>query len=245
MGMESPGKARNQYEYFYDRRIRRDIYELSKEFADYLFENKIANIIFLDSSARAAYVGVDEFWNEYFPEVDKPGFYFVNPTGFKVTPRTLELAPGEATSLFTELQSTGALPARANRTLEDVKNRFLEVFTKLTKDKDKPLVVFDTCLHTGSSVQPILDVLKEAGFSDVKVVAAMSHDRESEIAVDTTLDNHTYFKTCNPFGVDDLVKRNDDVLSVKVKDGDRQPGYVADGPLVRQEIRNIIKDEGR
>ena len=59
--------------------VREDIYQASHNLADYLQAEKIPNVMFLDNSARQAYVGLKEVWKKEQPESPEPHIYFINP----------------------------------------------------------------------------------------------------------------------------------------------------------------------
>lgn len=60
-------------------RSRREIYEASKALADYISQEGVKNVFFLDNSARQAHVGLQEIWKNEHAEEEKPGIYFINP----------------------------------------------------------------------------------------------------------------------------------------------------------------------
>lgn len=60
-------------------RARQEIYEASKSLADYISQEQIKNVFFLDNSARQAHVGLQEIWKQEHAEEEKPGIYFINP----------------------------------------------------------------------------------------------------------------------------------------------------------------------
>jgi hypothetical protein len=70
-----------QYVYF-DKHKRENAYTCIKNFADYLAVNNISSVVFLDRSARPAWVGLREYWKINYKEIPMPQFYFVNPSGF-------------------------------------------------------------------------------------------------------------------------------------------------------------------
>jgi len=60
-----------------------EIYKASEKLADYICEEEIKNIFFLDNSARQAYVGLKEIWKKEHAEEKEPGIYFINPDPLK------------------------------------------------------------------------------------------------------------------------------------------------------------------
>jgi hypothetical protein len=58
---------------------KEDVYESSINLANYLKDEKISNIMFLDKSARQAYVGLKEAWKKVGEDETEPTIYFINP----------------------------------------------------------------------------------------------------------------------------------------------------------------------
>lgn len=60
-----------------------DVYEASLSLANYLKAEKIKNVMFLDNSARQAYVGLKEAWKEVGDGDPLSSIYFMNPGELK------------------------------------------------------------------------------------------------------------------------------------------------------------------
>ena len=58
---------------------KEDVYEASLSLANYLKTEKINNVMFLDNSARQAYVGLKEAWKKVGDEDKSPNIYFISP----------------------------------------------------------------------------------------------------------------------------------------------------------------------
>lgn len=71
---------------------REDIYESSKNLANYISQEEIKNVFFLDNSARQAYVGLKEIWNKENADEIAPDIYFINPDPLKYEQDFEELA---------------------------------------------------------------------------------------------------------------------------------------------------------
>lgn len=67
-------KAENQQE---------DVREASFNLANYLKEENVSNIMFLDNSARQAYVGLKEAWKKVGEDKPEPNIYFINPAAIR------------------------------------------------------------------------------------------------------------------------------------------------------------------
>jgi len=66
-------------------KAREDILEASHNLADYLYQEKIRSVMFLDNSARQAYVGLKEIWKKDYGAEPEPNIYFINarPISFR------------------------------------------------------------------------------------------------------------------------------------------------------------------
>lgn len=60
-----------------------DVYEASMNLANYLKNEKINNVMFLDNSARQAYVGLQEAWKKIGDGEKGPNIYFINPDAIR------------------------------------------------------------------------------------------------------------------------------------------------------------------
>lgn len=60
-------------------KVKEDIYIASCNLANYLYKEKIANIVFFDSSARQAYLGLKEVWKKDYANEKAPRINFINP----------------------------------------------------------------------------------------------------------------------------------------------------------------------
>lgn len=231
------------YEYFDSINERRDIAHFSKELASYLEKENIENIIFLDRSARLAWIGVDEYYKQHFKEKQKPGYYFLNPDVFRKESKIV-LAEGVSTDqAMTDIlisKLTGRQPRYIKRsvakqdslTVED----FDSVFKNLANVKDKPIVVFDTCSHSGKTMKPVLKKLKEFGFEDIRALTANTPDDTSGVEIAAQLDANTLMTSCYPFGRASGVEKTDGMVTR------RRKGPREDVLQARKEIRAIVRD---
>jgi hypothetical protein len=125
-----------------------------------------------------------------------------------------------------------------NELRSDAIVRFEEVYTKLCSEKDLPLLVFDTCSHTGGTIKSACDLLTSAGFTDVQVVTAEAPDPWSGVVTAAKIDRKRKEDGCYPFGyyTESLVQKGADIVSV------RDPKAARSGAQVRREIRQIMRD---
>lgn len=220
---------------------RHDIYQFTKALTEYLENNKIENIVFVDVGARPAWVGVHEYWKEHFPDKDLPGLYFINPETISGTEK--DALRKKLYDRMTHVRYMDEIdetwPARPTDTAGP-QEEFRNTFTALMHDTDKPVVIFDTCSHTGGTLSPIVAMLKELGFKDVRVLTANRPNLVSPITTAAHLDNQIILEgVCNPFGRDPLVKKGGGIVSERADDAPRKKGV-----RIRREIRQIIRDKG-
>jgi len=189
-----------------------ELYQFSKEVAEYLQREKISNLVLIDRSARNFYLAVKEYWQAKFPENPEPKYYFFNPDGFKWK---------------------GDSEAAAE---------FAEVYKDLNKAKDQPLLLFDTCIHSGSTLYPITSFLKNNGFTDVRVAAIKSPNTGNAIKADLLVGADILesgsARGCSPFGDGALVTKSaEHIYSAPVQDAEKKQKALQS----RKEIKEAMK----
>lgn len=229
---ETPFPKVDSYEHFKRPEFRHDAYEFCKEFTEYLHRTKAKNVIFLDRAARMAWVGVHEYWKEYFPNEEMPGMYFVNPDSV-----------GENVQLVVAMTSLfGANPFPALRGMtEKQQQEFADTFQTLMKQKGERLVVFDTCTHSGRHLLPVMAMLEGNRFTNMRIVTANAPDAISPVVSDARLDRRVKMHNHYPFGHGRyaLVQKGDHIVSLRGNDADKEIGA-----RLRRELRQIIRDKG-
>lgn len=232
---EQPKKVR--YEYFKDKDERHDIYEFSKELTKYIHENGIKDVILIDRSARPAWVGIDEYWKNNYPEEQRPAIHFINPEPLEFSGfiKSEDLDRDKVIRDIEEVEKTGSSPLfdKFNNRIKSFADEFVE---KYKIDRESTVLIFDTCSHTGETIQAVANLLGAAGY-DVKILTANDADR---IATDGRLDKNTIMTSCYPFGTDPGVKKEDSIISSLDDRADRH-GVVTS----RKEIRKIIDEKGK
>ena len=230
-------KSEEGYEYFRDRFERHDIYEFAKELTIYLEENGIKDVILIDRSARPAWVAIDEYWKINYPDQQRPSIHFVNPKILEINYflKKESIGNAEVNRDLEKIATTGRSPIfdRFNKQIRTVADEFIE---KYKIPKDGPVLVFDTCSHTGETLNAVTNMLGMGGY-DVRVLTANDADR---IHTEKRLDRNAIMTSCYPFGTDSGVEKGDKITSFLDEGADRE-GVVAS----RQEIRKIIRDQGK
>lgn len=213
-----------QYHHFDTAKERNDVYVFTKQTVEYLESLSEPSVVFLDRAARPAWVAIDEFWNQKHPNdnLPKPKFYFLNPEGFNRTRGEWRLSPKDRT--------------------DDVVVKELQEKAKvMLQDKDKPLVVIDTCIHTGSSMESVFFMLKKVGFKDIRTIIANTDDNhsdfESAIRFKKNSDGCSIFSS--DVGHDEPLNKYSDSIFTALKNS---TDARKDSAEIRKEIRQIIKD---
>lgn len=209
---------------FFSNEDREHIFEFAKGIAEYAVKENIENIALVDRSARPIYIGVLEYMRARHPD-KHPGIFFVNGPGFRL--KNFDESPASLHSkLFMSDKEKG----------EKLGKRFSEVYTHLVENKEKPLLVFDTCVHDGETLGSINEALTSAGFKDVRL-GSVSPPRDCDIKLDLMLtDNPDH--TCYPFSTETMVGRGTDVVAERSE----SPEGVARAAKLRLEIKKIVED---
>jgi rhodanese-related sulfurtransferase len=195
--------------FFHRRGAREQLVAYSKAVTEYLHEKGISNMVIMDRSSRPLYIGVREYWRDKYPEEKIPGIYFMNPKGFKdrtkLTEHELELIAEEC-----EWKGDASEDPDQARTRESIVRELEDTYTALVADKEKPLLVFDSCIHTGDTLSPVLETLHDAGFSNVVVGSINQSDRHSKVKADFYITNSTPANGCYPFDEDRMIEKTFD-----------------------------------
>ncbi len=117
------------------------IFDAITKVANSIIKKKVSNIIIVDKSARAIYVGLKEYFKIKYPDIPFPKIYFLNPN-----------------MLRSEINSKNY-------------NLYIEFFKKnykhLLKDAKQPLLIVDNCLHTGKTKSVVTKLLSDVGFNKI------------------------------------------------------------------------------
>ena len=235
------------YEIFDDIRERDDIFEYVKGMTEYVHDNDVKNIVFIDSSARAAWVGVDEYWKQKYADEEKPGMFFVNPSGFEEQ-QDLPESREELFMRFMDLYIAhdGVIDKEQfkkelfhNRDEEAILKEFEEKYKVLIEDKGQPVLLFDTCAHTGGTIKDVKNIFEKAGFTDIKIIIARQADEESGVEVDAAIHEQPWFHSCYPFGTETALYRSKESVTSRRNEDPHNRQQVVQ---TRQEIRHLVKD---
>ena len=200
-----------RYKYFNSNMEREEVVKIGYNLARYLAKNKIENIIFLDRSARPGYIALKKAWKKEYPHIASPNVYFTNPEGYNTN----------------------------NRNIKEIANEFNTIYTKLASNKGAKIMLFDVCMHSGNTVKPILDSLKEAGYNNIIVGLTQPKDSGYSCAqkVDFLALNQGSINICYPFMRDNIIEKNRTcIVSLKNKNH----GDIEDSLNLRKEITSLF-----
>jgi hypothetical protein len=200
--------------YFFDNpQSRRDIFEIAQNVSQYLYENDINQLVLIDRSARPTYIAIQEYWKIIYPNKKIPKTFFINPNGF----------------------------IESNRSQEKINQDFNRSYSELIKHKQEPVLLFDTCIHSGETINPVLETFKINGFKKVNVgvvytdIASYAYNLVNFKA----LSKKPYY-TCHPFKRElmiDKTYQNTSSIRSKNKDGINQ------SKKLRKEICQLTREQ--
>lgn len=239
---ESPDTE--DYRFFETPESRREIFEVGERLCEYMHDENIPNIAFMDRAARPAYLALREYWHYAYPGEQMPHIYFVSPKGFKTPEDLMEIGVTGMPKLIEEVmiaKEKGELPedpARV-RSHDEVKHELETSYRHLMQDKDKPLLLYDNCVHKGDTIAPVGNIFGDLGFHDVRFGITSEEDNFSGIEPDFIALDEPAAYACYPFHHDSLLdKTYRSVTSVKA--GNRRQQIEANA--VRGEILRIMRE---
>lgn len=231
-------KKPEPYEFFDYLDERQELFSYSKAVAEYLRSEKVPNLVIIDRSSRPLYVGVKEYLRSKYPDEQMPNIYFMNPKGFKAQE---ELTPDEISEIIDDCEWKGDIgewPDQVRNNAE-IKQEFENTYTRLMADKDKPVLIFDSCIHSGGSLEPVKRAFDDSGFSDSRIGSINPPDPDSRVETDFYITTRRPEKGCYPFDRDRMIEKTfDHVYSRKVTDPRRRERSAR----LRQEIKMIVKE---
>lgn len=222
---------------FFNNGEKRDLIHIGKKLAEYVHDQGIKRVAFIDTSARPAYVCLQESWRRIYPGEKMPEVYFLNPkahideeaiTGYqeiegRPMPKLLVLSVkdvpadlrGEDEERTFMQERIPYLLSVLNRQRQDIVHTFQKTYAKLAQDCDSPLLVFDTCMHSGTAAKPILETLKAAGLRDIRVGLASNERNFSGITPDFVALPRKAEGLCYPFDKDSMIEKTYEQMTSK------------------------------
>jgi hypothetical protein len=228
---------KSDYEFFSESEEPLLLFQYTKKMVDYIICEGIENLILLDRSARPFYIAIREYFKINKPDKKAPNIYFVNPKGFiEENLNNLSFSNLHKLAYASNITASGIYIPN-NRNPKAIASEFASTYKRLVNEKDKPLLVFDTCIHTGKTMAKVKDILDLVGFEDVQISSVNPADSTSIIKTDFYLTNEETIRGCFPFGQPNLVKKSSQsVLSNRSDDDDD----FYNSSIIRAEIKKII-----
>jgi hypothetical protein len=227
-----------EYEFFDDVKERKELFDYSKKIAEYLRSEKVPNLVILDRSSRPLYIGVKEYLQPKYPEEKMANIYFMNPKGFVAKE---EKSSEEIAEIINDCEwkdDLKELPQQV-RSKEEILNEFQESYHKLLESKDLPVLLFDTCIHSGNSLEPVKKVFDQANFSDVRVGSINPSDEGAKVKTDFYVTKERPEKGCYPFDRDRIIEKTfNHVYSKKADHQKKRDRSIR----LRKEIKEIVGD---
>ncbi len=223
----------------------RELFEQAEVVVNYLRKEKMSSIILVDGSARPFYVALKEYFRLKHPNEKVPNIYFINPLGFKARENFTEEEincnlgcccwKGIEKGFLKSIKSLQDI-----RTGEDIISDLKKTFKKLLKNKQEKILLFDTSVYTGDSLEPIKKVLERLNFKDVKVGVITKHSNDLNLNIDFCV---TEIKRQDvalySFSLDRIVKETfESVCSTAEMASDLRKKSIR----LRKEIKQIIRD---
>ncbi len=167
-------------------------FEIGKKISNYVYEYGVKTVCFLDSSARPAYVAFKAYWRDTYPAYKLPIILFLNPRGLvskdDFTQGTFDW---EILSGYDEKKYGASERFDSIRNESEVIDSIKD-FNQKRPEVGEPILLFDTCIHGGRNVQVIIEKLKQASFSDIRVGVVSNHKNSSKIEPSLVVMNEAY-----------------------------------------------------
>jgi hypothetical protein len=230
---ELPDRSFKNFPY---EKERQELYDITRATTEYIRTNDIKTVFCLDRSARMVAGAITTYLDLHHADEAKPELYLINPMGCI----SEEDAVSRGDEFTEKLRVNNFIRQGRDEDTEnlsseqDILDEMAAVFP--VADKNAPVLVFDTCLHSGDSVKPVIDKLEKSGFTDVRLGFCSTFENTSDIQPDFVALPDEPVRVCYPFGPgksSGVVKTYDSVLSRY--DGDQGLAMQLD-----QEISRVI-----
>lgn len=186
-------------------------------------------------------MGIRYLWHKNYPEEKIPDIFFVNPNAF-VTAKEAAKQITQASDIFEMMAVIAKLGAKEGKDFpereeEEIIQDVKHVYKRLLANPEGKTLIFDTCIHSGVSMEPVQKALLKAGLSDVRTGVVGDTRDKSNIKLDLIALDRDPARGCYPFHRDEIVvKDRDSLYSLKNKDPKaREKAY-----RLRKEIKKIF-----
>jgi hypothetical protein len=225
--------------FFEEESERYELFKYTQSIVDYVRQERVSDLVIIDRSSRPLYIAFIEYWRNEYPQEPMPGIYFMNPKGFKskdeYSARELEEIALECTLKDDASEEVGRVRTRGE-ILEELKT----TYKRLMENKDKPILVFDSCIHSGDTLSPLKQTMEDAGFSDLRIGSINPSDYDSKVKTDFFVSTRVPTKGCYPFDRDRLIEKTFDHIYSKRTSNAFE---IMKSHRLRREIARVIKEE--
>lgn len=234
------------YQHFETKESRQDLLAITKGLSEQAEKYKAKYIILLDRSARPLATALIEYWRLSGGSKSRPEILFLNPDGFSSKSLGISLIRvGFSSAALSIGEVRKPLTHSDERAMQ---NSFKSKFPDLFDGRHQPVVVFDTCLHSGGTIDSVVGALEKMGFSNLRVGVASKAGKfeDARTRIDFSFDTVRECETCLPFGHETMVKKG---RSIVCKPVDKNAVAFTDngdgnarrqGTSLRREIREIV-----
>ena len=199
-----------------------NIYDATKALGDYCVDNHIEAVVLPDRSARAIWIGLDEYLRLAHPSQPRPSFHFLNPDAL--------------VQQKSQYHKVG-LPLKAADAQMHLSHNAL-----LDMESSTPVLIFDTCIHEGEVMRAMRGYLGHLGFQNVRA-GVFTEDTEGYDCterVDFRFTTDEDLLACYPYGWSrEVTKTRDDIYIRPIRD----EGTAREVAETRQHYRELIRRE--
>lgn len=195
---------------------KRDLFLTCLNLTEYLHNSDIDTLLLIDRVARPAGLGVLRIWEKLYPDEPRPSIMFINPAGVKDKEDIVAMDDKAIMRFRGKLDSPQGMTRSAwnslslmdsIKTREEVRKEMAEKYKNLNQEKDKSVLVFDVCLHTGDSMRTVVCSLRDLGLRNIKTGVATDAHNRSEVVPDFVALDYEPVDPCYVFGPDTLVTK--------------------------------------
>lgn len=221
--------------------VRAEINKMGRTLAEYVADNGVGTVCFLDRAARPSYIAFVEHWRHLYPERDLPAIRFLSPKGFMARE---DLAEGVIKAGRTrlrddkqeEIESLDNMRSRA-----DIVSEVREAMTRLGPRATARVLLFDTCAHDGETLNAMLGKFRDAGLADVRVGLMSTAGNRSGIVPDLVVLNSASSTPCASVGKEDAATLKTYGSIVARRAGPARVSYAPDPALLRRQVRQAVQ----
>lgn len=209
------------------RQKDRGIYEGIRTIGEFSRQRDIGSIALIDKSARPLWVGVSEYWKLAYSDELHPDLSFINPAMYR--------------HMIEGSQSPEDLESRMKSAAKVTLEQMDGAGSPLPRELGQPLLLFDSCMHTGRAVHLTKRVLELAGFEDVKVgVIKTTLGKDSPMMPDIYGSSSVLKARCFRSEPENnlVINSQDSIYSQRTE----LPTTVEEVSGVRRSIRDIVRE---